>query len=165
MENNGWSNSMDGPEQVVRKFVDNLWNERNLEVADTIFDQNCHTHQLRSGAPILSEPRGPAAIKRHVAEWISAFPDLRFTIEQIFTAHDRVFTQLALDGTQTGEWLGIPPSGNKINIRMMTVHRIRNGKIIEDWVLVESLGLFQQLGLILPTKELLERHHSPVKEK
>jgi hypothetical protein len=48
---------------IVSRFVEELWNERNLEVADTIFDEDCHTHQLRSGPPAVAAPRGPAAIK------------------------------------------------------------------------------------------------------
>jgi predicted ester cyclase len=60
-----------------------------------------------------------------------------------------------MDGTHTGHWLGIPPNGKRINIRMMTVHRIRSGKIIEDWVIVESLGFFQQLGILPATSDLL----------
>ena len=72
---------------------------------------------------------------------------------------DRVSTLLMMDGTQTGKWLGIPPSGKRINIRMMTIHRIRNGKIIEDWVIVESLGFFQQLGILPETSDLFREYH------
>jgi predicted ester cyclase len=55
---------------------------------------------------------------------------------------------LAMDGTHTGPWLAIPPSGKRINIRLMTIHRISNDKIAEDWVIVESLGFLQQLGIL-----------------
>jgi predicted ester cyclase len=146
---------MEDNKRLVSMFVEKLWNERKLELADTIFDENCHTHQLRSGSPAVSIPRGPAAIKTHVAEWLSAFPDLRFVIEQIFAEGDRVFSLLAMEGTQSGQWLGIPPTGKRVNIRMVTIHRIQSGRIIEDWVLVESLGLFQQLGALPPTKDFL----------
>jgi steroid delta-isomerase-like uncharacterized protein len=146
---------MEDNKRLVRMFVEELWNERKLELADTIFDENCHTHQLQSGLPLDATPRGPAAMRTHVADWLSAFPDLRFKIEQIFSEEDRVFSQLTMDGTQTGQWLGIPPTGIRVNIRMTAIHRIQNGKIIEDWVLVESLGLFQQLGALPPTKDFL----------
>ena len=68
---------------------------------------------------------------------------------------DRVSTLLVMDGTYTGQWLGISPNGKRINIRMSTIHRIRSGKIIEDWVIVESLGFFQQLGILPATSDLL----------
>lgn len=150
---------------IVTRFVEELWNERRLEVADIIFDENCHTHQLQSGSPIIATPRGPAAVKAHVGHWLSGFPDLKFTVEQMFAEEERVFSQLAMDGTQMGHWMGIPPTRRHINIKMITIHNIRSGKIIEDWVLVESLGLLQQLGALPPTNEILsqfaQRHETP----
>jgi len=146
---------MENNKQLIIRFVEELWNQRKLEIAEDIFDMDCHTFQLRSGEPAASSPRGPKFIKKHISEWLSGFPDLKFTIEQMIAEGDRVATLLVMDGTQTGQWLGIPPNGKRINIRMMTIHRIRNGKIIEDWVIVESLGFFQQLGILSATSDLL----------
>jgi predicted ester cyclase len=58
-------------------------------------------------------------------------------------------------GTHQGAWLGIPASGKKMQIRMFTVHRVVQDKIVEDWVLVESLGVFQQLGVVPNTADLV----------
>ena len=140
---------------IVTRFVEELWNERRLEVADAIFDDDCHTHQLQSGPPAVATPRGPASVKAHVTAWLSGFPDLKFTVEQMFADEYRIISQLAMYGTQTGLWMVIPPTGKRVNIRMITIHRIRAGKIIEDWVLVESLGLLQQLGALPPTSDIL----------
>ena len=68
---------------------------------------------------------------------------------------DRVATQLLMEGTHQGPWFGIPPSGKKIEIRMFTIHRVVQSKIVEDWVLVELLGLFQQLGVVSNTADLV----------
>jgi len=155
---------MDDPKQLIHRFVDELWNERRLDVADEIFAPDCVTHQLRSGAPLDAMPRGPLAIREHVSSWIASFPDLRFSIEQIMTEGDRVVMQLRMDGTHQGAWLGIPASGKKMQIRMFTIHRIEHGRIAEDWVLVESLGVFQQLGIVPETADLLShfrRHQHP----
>jgi steroid delta-isomerase-like uncharacterized protein len=134
---------MDDPKQVISRFVEELWNERRLEVADAIFAKDCVTHQLRSDAPADAVPRGPQAMKEHVASWIASFPDLRFSIEQMLSEGDRVVMQLLMEGTHQDAWLGIPASGKKMQIRMFTVHRVVLGKIVEDWMLVESLGIFQ----------------------
>ena len=122
---------MENNKQLIIRFVEELWNQRKLEIAEDIFDIDCHTFQLQSGVPIASSPRGPEIIKNHISEWLSSFPDLKFTIEQMIA------------------------EGKRINIRMMTIHRIRSGKIIEDWVIVESLGFFQQLGILSATSDLL----------
>jgi steroid delta-isomerase-like uncharacterized protein len=146
---------MDDPKQLINRFVNELWNERRLNVADAIFAENCVTHQLRSGEPDKGVLRGPEAIKEHVAGWIASFPDLRFGIEQMLSEGDRVVTQLLMEGTHQGSWLGVPASGKKLQIRMFTVHRVVQGKIAEDWVLVESLGIFQQLGVAPNTADLV----------
>lgn len=140
---------------LIRRFVEDLWNGRNLDLASTLFSSDCSTHQLRSGVPLETMPRGPEAVKKHVAEWLAGFPDLRFEIEQTLAEGDRVLSQLVMHGTHTGTWLGIPATGRRVSIRMMTIHRIRDGKISEDWVLVESLGFFQQLGALPPTPAIL----------
>jgi steroid delta-isomerase-like uncharacterized protein len=146
--------NMENNRQVIVRFFEEVWNQRKLEIADDIFDKDCHTFQLRSGAPATSTPRGPESIKKHISEWVSAFPDLTFTIEQMVAEGDRVSSCLTMDGTHTGRWLGIPPNGKRINIRMMTIHRLSHGKIVEDWVIVESLGFFQQLGILPETSDL-----------
>ncbi len=147
---------MHDPKQLISRFVEELWNERRLDVADAIFANDCVTHQLRSGLPADAVPRGPEAIKEHVASWIASFPDLRFSIEQILSEGDRVVMQLLVEGTHQGPWLGIPASGKKLQIRMFTVHRVVQGKIVEDWVLVDSLGVFQQLGVVANTADLVD---------
>jgi steroid delta-isomerase-like uncharacterized protein len=146
---------MDDPKQLINRFVEDLWNERRLDTADAIFANHCITHQLRSGVPVEAVPRGPQAIKEHVAGWIASFPDLRFSVEQMLCEGDRVMTQLLMEGTHQGAWMGIPASGKKVQIRMFTVHRVSHGKIVEDWVLVESLGVFQQLGVVPSTADLV----------
>ena len=146
---------MDDPKQLINRFVEELWNERRLDVADAIFDKDCVTHQLRSGVPVDAVPRGPEAIKEHIADWIASFPDLRFSIEQMLSEGDRVVMQLLMEGMHQHAWLGIPASGKKLQVRMFTVHRVMQGKIVEDWVLVESLGFFQQLGVIPNTTDLV----------
>jgi steroid delta-isomerase-like uncharacterized protein len=147
--------AMDDPKQLINRFVEELWNERRLDVADAIFAKDCVTHQLGSGVPPDAVPRGPQEIKEHVTSWIASFPDLHFSIEQMLSEGDRVMMQLLIEGTHQGVWLGIPASGKKMQIRMFTVHRVMQGKIVEDWVLVESLGVLQQLGVVANTADLV----------
>jgi len=156
---------MEPARHIVERFVEELWNARRLDVADQIFSEDCVTHQLRSG--VLAEPacRGPQEIKEHVSGWLMSFPDLRFSIEQMIAERDRVVSQLVMEGTHQGTWMGISPTGKRLQIRMMTIHRIANNKIAEDWVLVESLGFFQQLGVLPSTTELIRTfaHLTPMR--
>jgi steroid delta-isomerase-like uncharacterized protein len=146
---------MEPAKDIIKRFVEELWNGRRLDVADQIFSEHCVTHQLRSGVLGESVAPGPQEMKEHVSGWLISFPDLRFNIEQMITERDRVVSQLVMEGTHQGTWMGISPTGKRLQIRMITIHRIANGKIAEDWVLVESLGLFQQLGAVPDTAELI----------
>lgn len=94
-------------------------------------------------------------MKEHIAGWIASFPDLHSSIEQRLSEGDRVVTQLLMEGTHQGPWMGIPANGKKMQVRMVTFHLVDKGKIVEDWVLVESLGFFQQLGVVPNTVDLV----------
>jgi steroid delta-isomerase-like uncharacterized protein len=157
--------STDQNKAIVRRFIEELWNERKLDVADEIFAADCITHQLRSGSEIVAARRDPETLKKHIAEWLAGFPDLRFHIEQMIAEEDQVVSQIEMQGTHTGIWLGIAPTGKQIKIRMMTIHRLKDEKIFEDWVLVESLGFYQQLDLIPATQEILAKAAQAICER
>ena len=140
---------------IVRRFYQELWNDRQLAIANEIFASDCLTHQLQSGSEDVGVLRNPEMIRHHVADWLAGFADLCFDVEEILAEADRVVSRCVAHGTHTGTWGGIKATGKHIEIRMVVIHRIQAGKIAEDWVLVESLGFFQQLGLLPPTKEIL----------
>ena len=147
--------------RVVFRFFDELWNERRLSAAADLFSPDCVTHQLRScaaDAPAAA-PRTPEILKAHVAEWLSAFPDIHFAVEQVVAEGNLVAVRCTATGTHTGSWLGIPPTGKHVSIRMAVSYRLDAGQIAEDWVLVDFLGVFQQLGLVAPTSQLVQNSH------
>ncbi len=139
---------------VVTRFYNELWNNRNLTVANEIFAADCVTHQLHSGTEPDGAPRSPEDMKDHVASWLAGFPDLRFSVEQMVAEADHVVSRSVMYGTQRGVWNGLAPTGKLVSIRMFVDHRIENGKIVEDWVLVEALGFFQQLELVPATQNI-----------
>lgn len=142
---------------IVQRFVDELWNGRKLDTADEIFAPDCITHQLTSGEPVTSAPRDPETLKQHVRDWVNAFPDLQFTIQQTLASEDRVASHMTMRGTHSGTWMGVSPSGKQISIQMMVIHRFEGRKIVEDWVLVDSLGFFQQLGIVGSREEIFRQ--------
>ncbi len=147
--------SIDQNKKIVRRFFEELWNGRKLEVADEIFAPDCVTHQLQSGMEIIAVPRSAEAVKEHIGEWLTGFPDLNFTVEQMLAENDRVVTCATMRGTHTGVWNGISVTGKEVSIRMTIIHQIVNQKIAADWVLVESLGFFQQLEFLPTMQEIM----------
>ena len=139
---------------VVDCFFERLWNGRELDLADELIDPDCVTHQLQSGGGSPAR-RGPEEMKEHVRGWLRAFPDLVMEVRGRVAQEDRIATHCALVGTHRDTWLGIAPTDKRIEIEMMVIHRVAGGRIVEDWVLVESYGVFQQLGLLPSKQDLL----------
>jgi steroid delta-isomerase-like uncharacterized protein len=140
---------------VVRRFIEQMWNQRKLELADELFAPDCITHQLRGGPDTGGSARSPESVKHEAAAWLAGFPDLRFDLEQMIAAGDEVVSRYTMQATHTGSWMGFPATGKPVRVPMITIHRIRDGKIVEDWVLVGALVLFQQLGLVPDTAQII----------
>jgi len=81
------------------------------------------------------------------------FPDITFSIEEIIAVGNRVIVRYTEKGTHQGEWLGIPATGNKIEVSGIMIHHIENGKVVEDREEFDMLGFMQQLGMELKPKE------------
>jgi len=66
----------------------------------------------------------------------------------MFAEGDRVCSRTVIYGTQTAEWMGVPPTGKVITMPGISIHRIVDGKITDDWASVNMLDVMQQLGAI-----------------
>jgi steroid delta-isomerase-like uncharacterized protein len=127
---------------VVRRWVE-AFNEGNLDAVDELLTDSYVRHD-----PNSPEVRGPEEERQLIAMYRSAFPDLRFTIEDMMAEDDRVATRLGISATHKGELLGIPPTENRLSFTAMELYRLREGKIDEQWVNVDTLGMMQQIGAI-----------------
>jgi len=78
----------------------------------------------------------------------AAFPDGKHTIHEIFEVGDRVFHRGSFSGTHTGDFMGMPPTGQEITITEMTLDRFADGKLVEHRAEADMVGLMQQLGAV-----------------
>ena len=76
----------------------------------------------------------------------TAFPDIRYTIEDSIAYGDQIVHRLSATGTMTGEFMGVPPTGKRATIRVMDFVRYEDGRIAEHWNVVDVAGLMAQLG-------------------
>ena len=98
------------------------------------------------------EPLNRAGLKQLSQIFFSAFPDLRHMFEDQVAEGDKVVNRITLSGTHQGEFQGIPPTGRSIAIQAIVTDRFVDGKLVECWGNIDSLGMLQQLGVI-PTPE------------
>lgn len=127
---------------IVRRLYEDVWNKRKLEVASDLFSPS---HALNN-SNFPGSSVGPEAYKIQVAMFWSAFPDLRFTVEDTVAEKDKIVVSWTISGTHKGEFMGIRPTNKKVSIEGMTMHYIANGKIIDSNISWDALGLMRQLG-------------------
>jgi steroid delta-isomerase-like uncharacterized protein len=106
---------------------------------------------------VVHEPdedvRGVEGLKQFVTMIRSALPDLRITLEEDIAEGDKVVSRWRAQGTHQGELMGIAPTSNQVMITGITIHRIEEGKIVEEWENWDALGLMQQIGAIPSPEE------------
>jgi steroid delta-isomerase-like uncharacterized protein len=94
------------------------------------------------------EVRGPDGLAAMVQGYRDAFTGLNVTIEHQFTEGDYVATRSTIRGRHDGELMGTPPSGRDVEFTSLTISRCRDGRIEEEWELVDVAGLMQQVGAL-----------------
>jgi steroid delta-isomerase-like uncharacterized protein len=129
---------------LARRWFEEVFNAQNFDVADEITAQDAVNHD-----PTITDiPSGPEGDRYVVNLYHGAFPDAQITVEDQVAEGDRVVTRWTGRGTHQGELLGVPPSGNHVEIEGMTINRISGGKIAETWTAYDALGMMQQIGAI-----------------
>jgi predicted ester cyclase len=78
----------------------------------------------------------------------AAFPDWHATIEDVIAEGDKVVHRIKGGGTHKDEWMGIAATGKQVTTTGILIYRIDNGKIVEEWLQYDVLGVMQQLGAI-----------------
>jgi steroid delta-isomerase-like uncharacterized protein len=131
--------------QVVRRFIEEVQNKKNWDVYDEL---NAPDFVNLSAPPGVPNDREGG--KLFLGAFLNAFPDCRFTIDEMIAEGDRVATKKTFTGTHTGEFNGIPPTGNRVSLTFVDILRLRDGKVVEHWLSMDQLSFMQQLG-VLPT--------------
>jgi predicted ester cyclase len=119
---------------VVRRFWEELWNQRNQDVVGE-----------------LVAPKEIPHVKIFYNVFLGACPDLTVTIDDILAEGELVAERITFRGTQTGPLnmpgVSIPPTGKTLSTRMVEIWRVHDGKMTDHWGEWDRAGLMQQLGL------------------
>ena len=127
--------------QVVRQVFE-FYNQQDIEKAEKLFSPKHIFHF--PGAP----PMDWNSHKQFIVGLSKAFPDLHFKVEDILAEGDKVAYRLTVSGTHKGEFQGIPPTNKKVSFTSTGISNIVDGKVAEDWVDADTMGLMQQIGAI-----------------
>ena len=128
--------------EYEQKFVDSL-NSGTVASAEEAFHPDCIIH-------INGNPQRDLSLnefKQMVTALLGAFPDLHFTINDHFTAGDKVTTRWTANGTNTGSLGDMPPTGKVVEIEGLIIDQVVDGKVAHRWELWDQMAMMQQLGL------------------
>ncbi|MFQ5824914.1 MAG: ester cyclase [bacterium] len=127
---------------LVRRLIEEAWNKGNLAVIDEILYPD---YVLHIDAPGAINREG---YKQAVSMYRVAFPDFRFVIDDMIAEGEKVVIRATMSGTQEGEFMGNAPTGKKLTMTAIAIRHLENGKIVEEWVETNMLGVLQQMGVI-----------------
>ena len=128
---------------IVRRCTEEVWFKGDLEVLDELVASD---YMARDGAP--GQPPGRQGLKQVVAMFRDAFPDVQGSIEDIVAEGDKVVSRWTAKGTHRREYMGVAPTNKQISMTGISISRIADGKIVEDWTQEDALGVLEQLGVV-----------------
>src|SRR5215216_2772260 len=136
----GLEMSAEEDKALVRRFVQEFWNEGNTATADELMAVDAAIHMPTGETLNLDE------LKSFAGAWRESFPDWHSTFEELIAEGDRVAERWTGRGTHRGELQGIPPTGKRVEVPGSVFYRIVEGKIVEFRGQLDMMGMMQQLG-------------------
>lgn len=133
----------DEMKELIRRLNKEVFREGNLEAIDELYAEDYVEHN----PAMPQEIRGPDEVREKVMMFDSAFSDASGSTEDIIVEGDKVADRHRFSATHSGEFMGIEPTGNEVDIEGIAIHRIKEGKIVEGWIQGDIMGMMEQLGV------------------
>ncbi len=127
---------------LVRRFVQEFWNEGNTAAADELMAIDATIH-MPTGEVVKLD-----GLKSFAVTFRGSFPDWHSSVEELIAEGDSVAERWTGRGTHRGELQGIPPTGKRVEVPGSVFYRIVGGKVVEFRGQLDMMGLMQQLGVI-----------------
>jgi predicted SnoaL-like aldol condensation-catalyzing enzyme len=128
--------------ELVEAFCNTVFVKHDLSTLDQLLREDYIQHNP-------DVPQGKAGFKQFFETTFKAMPDFKYTLKQMVAEGDLVWIYSTTSGTHTGgEWLEVPPTGNRLNFDVVDMFRIQDGLIAEHWDVADTYSLFSQLGKI-----------------
>ncbi len=134
--------SIEENKKIVQRYQE-IYNSNDLDALGEVVSEDLLTPKIMPGIPTGIE--GAKAAHRIM---LAGFPDYQTSIDDIFAEGDKVAARITMSGTNSGSFMGIPPTGKHVSFTGIYIARIANGKIVEHWGEEDGVSLLQQLGVL-----------------
>lgn len=125
--------------KVINTVFSEVWSKGNVDLVDELYAEDFVGH-FPAGTF-----QGREGLRSRVLAHRTAFPDWTERIEDLISEGDRVVARFRSTGTNLGEFMGNPPTGNHVEISEVAIFRLKDGKIVEQWVYPDILSMQRQL--------------------
>ena len=132
-----------GNKAVIRRFIDEVLNEKQLGVADEIVAED-----FVELDPLPGQRQGREGLKEVLAMMSAAFPDINWLVEEMVGEGEKVVTRFTWTGTHRGTFLGVPATGNSVAVKGVVIDRLVGGMMTDSRILMDTMGMMQQLGVV-----------------
>lgn len=129
--------------ELTRRFYREVIDQGRLETVDELCSEDFVDHEEFPG--ITPDREG---VKQFFTMLRTAFPDLHCEIDDLIDGGDRIVARVRFQGTHQGEFMGVPASGQKIDVPAIDVIRVVDGRATEHWGVFDAMLMMQQLGAI-----------------
>jgi steroid delta-isomerase-like uncharacterized protein len=131
--------------ELTNQFFEVAGKQHNFDALETLLHPNFHSHHYP--APPGSDK---APFIQGIKDMTTAFPDLTITVHDQIAQGDKVFTYFSWTGTHKGAFNGLAPTNKQVKVEGMDIWREQDGQLIENWVVMDIMGLMMQLGAVPP---------------
>ena len=129
---------------LAQKLMD-VWNSHKDSEVNNLIGSNYVCHDPASPQEFS---KGPEGFKQRFHMYNTAFPDSKFTVEEIIAEGNKAVMRWKVSGLHKGELFGIQPTNKNVQCSGTSICHIQDGKIGEEWTYYDALGLMQQLGVV-----------------
>ena len=134
---------MDDNKKVIRTFMEEVLNEGRFERMDDLVME--HFVELD---PLPGQSQGREGLREVLQQMRISFPDMHWVVEEMIGEGDKVCTRFTWTGTQRGAFLGVPATGRPVAVKGVVIDRLSDGKMADSRILMDTLGMLQQLGVV-----------------
>jgi steroid delta-isomerase-like uncharacterized protein len=131
--------------EVIRAFIEEVLNQGRFERADDLVKEDFIELDSLPG-----QRQGREGLKAVLMQFRSAFPDIHWLVNEMVSEGEKVVTRFTWNGTHRDTFLGIPATGRHVEVKGIVIDRLEAGRMADSRILMDTLGLLQQLGALPP---------------
>jgi len=137
--------STEANERVMRRWIETIWVEKDLSQLEQYLDPEVINHNV---PPELQQ--GIDNFRQTLQFLLTALPDAKLTIDDLFAVEDKVVWRGTFSGTPDRPFLGVAPNGKSFTVQQIHIFRLTGSKIVEHWLSWNQLEVYRQMGVLHP---------------